>query len=161
MPDVTVSMAPRAGMIALRGDLADASFRAVVEACAEREETWINATILDLYAALHAQGHAHSVEVWEGEAMVGGCYGVAQGAAFFGESMFSRRTDASKLALAVLVDRGHRELPIRADFVGKNLPTSTAERVQVRLMEVDGPEGTGEVTEDAVSIVDRVATREG
>ena len=63
--------------------------------------------------------------------------------------------------LAVLVDRGHRELPVRADFVGKNLPTSTAERVQVRLMEVDGPEGTGEVTEDAVSIVDRVATREG
>ena len=63
--------------------------------------------------------------------------------------------------LAVLVDRGHRELPVRADFVGKNLPTSTAERVQVRLMEVDGPEGTGEVTEDAVSLVDRVATREG
>ena len=63
--------------------------------------------------------------------------------------------------LAVLVDRGHRELPVRADFVGKNLPTSTAERVQARLMEVDGPEGTGEVTEDAVSIVDRVATREG
>ena len=63
--------------------------------------------------------------------------------------------------LAVLVDRGHRELPVRADFVGKNLPTSPAERVQVRLMEVDGPEGTGEVTEDAVSIVDRVATREG
>lgn len=63
--------------------------------------------------------------------------------------------------LAVLVDRGHRELPVRADFVGKNLPTSTAERVQVQLMEIDGPEGTGEVTEDAVSIVDRVATREG
>lgn len=57
--------------------------------------------------------------------------------------------------LAVLVDRGHRELPIRADFVGKNLPTSTAERVQVRLVEIDGPRGTGEVTEDAVSIADR------
>ncbi|QCU77921.1 bifunctional pyr operon transcriptional regulator/uracil phosphoribosyltransferase PyrR [Citricoccus sp. SGAir0253] len=56
--------------------------------------------------------------------------------------------------LAVLVDRGHRELPIRADFVGKNLPTSTAERVQVRLVEVDGPDGTGEVTADAVAIVD-------
>ena len=60
--------------------------------------------------------------------------------------------------LAVLVDRGHRELPIRADFVGKNLPTSTAERVQVRLVEVDGPAGTGEVTEDAVSIADRAAS---
>ena len=56
--------------------------------------------------------------------------------------------------LAVLVDRGHRELPIRADFVGKNLPTSTAERVQVRLLEVDGPDGTGEVSEDAVTITD-------
>ncbi|MBB5749085.1 bifunctional pyr operon transcriptional regulator/uracil phosphoribosyltransferase PyrR [Micrococcus sp. TA1] len=56
--------------------------------------------------------------------------------------------------LAVLVDRGHRELPIRADFVGKNLPTSTAERVQVRLLEIDGPAGTGEVTEDAVAIMD-------
>ena len=57
--------------------------------------------------------------------------------------------------LAVLVDRGHRELPVRADFVGKNLPTSTSERVQVRLVEVDGPEGTGEVSEDAVSIADQ------
>jgi pyrimidine operon attenuation protein / uracil phosphoribosyltransferase len=56
--------------------------------------------------------------------------------------------------LAVLVDRGHRELPIRADFVGKNLPTSTAERVQVRLLEVDGPDGTGEVSGDAVTITD-------
>ncbi|MFB2571611.1 bifunctional pyr operon transcriptional regulator/uracil phosphoribosyltransferase PyrR [Micrococcus sp. IITD107] len=57
--------------------------------------------------------------------------------------------------LAVLVDRGHRELPIRADFVGKNLPTSTAERVQVRLTEIDGPDGTGESAEDGVSILDR------
>lgn len=56
--------------------------------------------------------------------------------------------------LAVLVDRGHRELPIRADFVGKNLPTSTAERVQVRLTEIDGPDGTGASIEDGVSILD-------
>lgn len=83
----------------------DEAFEAVVLACAEREETWINATILSLYADLHRQGHAHSIEVWDGEAMVGGCYGVAAGAAFFGESMFSRRTDASKVALAVLVER--------------------------------------------------------
>ena len=91
-----------------RGDLRwtlDEAFEAVVRACAEREETWINDTILSLYAELHRQGHAHSVEVWEGEALVGGCYGVAAGAAFFGESMFSRRTDASKVALAVLVER--------------------------------------------------------
>lgn len=63
------------------------------------------------------------------------------------------RPDAVRLA--VLVDRGHRELPIRADFVGKNLPTSTAERVQVRLTEIDGPDGTGESAEDGVSIFDR------
>ncbi|MFC7402256.1 bifunctional pyr operon transcriptional regulator/uracil phosphoribosyltransferase PyrR [Citricoccus sp. GCM10030269] len=61
--------------------------------------------------------------------------------------------------LAVLVDRGHRELPIRADYVGKNLPTSTSERVQVRLVEIDGPDGSGEVSEDAVSIAEQGAGR--
>lgn len=83
----------------------DFAFGAVVRACAEREETWINATILSLYEALHASGDAHSLEVWQGDALVGGVYGVALGGAFFGESMFSRRTDASKIALAWLVDR--------------------------------------------------------
>ncbi|MEM0947415.1 MAG: leucyl/phenylalanyl-tRNA--protein transferase [Pseudomonadota bacterium] len=81
------------------------AFDAVVEACADRPETWINPTILDLYSELHAQGDAHSLEVWDGQTLAGGVYGVALGAAFFGESMFSRRTDASKLALAYLVDR--------------------------------------------------------
>ncbi|WP_444666543.1 leucyl/phenylalanyl-tRNA--protein transferase [Cereibacter changlensis] len=83
----------------------DTAFEPVVEACADRSETWINPTIFALYAALHRMGHAHSLEVWEGEALVGGVYGVTLGRAFFGESMFSRRTDASKLALAWLVDR--------------------------------------------------------
>ncbi len=83
----------------------DTAFEAVVTACADREETWINRTIFELYAALHRMGHAHSLEVWEGEALVGGVYGVTLGRAFFGESMFSRRTDASKAALAFLVDR--------------------------------------------------------
>lgn len=81
------------------------AFRHVVECCAERPETWINAPILSLYQQLHDTGFAHSLEVWEGEDLVGGVYGVALGAAFFGESMFSRRTDASKVALAWLVDR--------------------------------------------------------
>ena len=81
------------------------AFHAVMLACAARPETWINATILDLYAALHARGQAHSLEVWERDTLVGGVYGVALGAAFFGESMFSRRTDASKIALAYLVHR--------------------------------------------------------
>lgn len=81
------------------------AFAGVVEGCAERPETWINAPILTLYEQLHDTGFAHSLEVWEDDELVGGVYGVALGAAFFGESMFSRRTDASKVALAWLVDR--------------------------------------------------------
>ncbi|MCC5974628.1 MAG: leucyl/phenylalanyl-tRNA--protein transferase [Rubellimicrobium sp.] len=83
----------------------DTAFADVVHACADRDETWINATIFDLYLALYAAGHAHCAEVWEDGTLVGGVYGVTLGAAFFGESMFSRSTDASKLALAWLVDR--------------------------------------------------------
>lgn len=79
-------------------------FAGVVEACADRAETWINDEIRALYSMLHASGHAHSLEVWEDDKLVGGVYGVAMGAAFFGESMFSRRRDASKIALAYLVD---------------------------------------------------------
>lgn len=81
------------------------AFDAVVAACADREETWINPEITALYQALHQAGFAHSLEVWEDEALVGGVYGVALGAAFFGESMFSRRTNASKTALAYLMHR--------------------------------------------------------
>ncbi len=84
---------------------ADRDFAAVVAACADREETWINARIEALYAALHAAGRAHSLEVWQEDRLVGGVYGVTLGAAFFGESMFSRETDASKVALAFLVHR--------------------------------------------------------
>lgn len=83
----------------------NSAFAAVVDGCADRDETWINAEIRSLYLDLHRMGHAHSLEVWEGEALVGGVYGVTLGAAFFGESMFSRRTDASKIALVYLVDR--------------------------------------------------------
>lgn len=78
----------------------DEAFDAVVAGCADREETWINAPIARLYGQLHRLGFGHSVEVWEGEELVGGLYGVAMGGAFFGESMFSRRRDASKVALA-------------------------------------------------------------
>lgn len=80
-------------------------FSATVMACADRPETWINAEIFALYQSLHAAGFAHSLEVWDGDDLVGGVYGVTLGAAFFGESMFSRRTDASKIALAWLVHR--------------------------------------------------------
>jgi leucyl/phenylalanyl-tRNA--protein transferase len=87
----------------------DTAFAEVVAACAEaapgRLETWINAPIERLYGQLHAAGYAHSVECWLDDELVGGLYGVALEGAFFGESMFSRRTDASKVALVHLVAR--------------------------------------------------------
>ena len=87
----------------------DRAFAAVMKGCAAaapgREQSWINDEILSLYTALAASGHAHSVECWQGDRLVGGLYGVRLGAAFFGESMFSRVTDASKVALVHLVAR--------------------------------------------------------
>lgn len=83
----------------------DSAFEAVLEGCADRSETWINDTIRELYTGLHQMGHAHSIEVWTGGRLAGGLYGVRLGAAFFGESMFSRVPDASKIALAHLVAR--------------------------------------------------------
>ncbi len=83
----------------------DRAFAGVVACCAERGETWINPAIELSYADLHARGHAHSVEVWQDGVLVGGLYGVRLGGAFFGESMFSTATDASKVALAWLVAR--------------------------------------------------------
>lgn len=88
---------------------ADVCFDRIIEACAVpapgRDETWINNEILRLYKALHAMGHAHSVESWLGEELAGGLYGVSLNGAFFGESMFSRATDASKVALVHLIAR--------------------------------------------------------
>ncbi len=83
----------------------DRDFAGVVQGCADRPETWINEEIFSLYSALHAKGRAHSLEVWQDGRLVGGVYGVVLGAAFFGESMFSRATDASKVALAYLIHR--------------------------------------------------------
>ena len=87
----------------------DTAFSRVIAACAEpaegREDTWINPEIEALYTALHQRGHAHSIECWLADDLVGGLYGVNLGGAFFGESMFSRTRDASKVALAHLVAR--------------------------------------------------------
>src|SRR3546814_528651 len=83
----------------------DKVFAAVVHNCAEREETWINRQIEQSYNLLHRLGHAHSIECWQDEELVGGLYGVRLGGAFFGESMFSLRPDASKVALAWLMAR--------------------------------------------------------
>lgn len=83
----------------------DTAFEAVMRACAHRDDTWITEDIIASYASLHRLGYAHSVETWQGDALVGGLYGVALGGAFFGESMFHTVTDASKVALVALVDR--------------------------------------------------------
>ncbi len=87
----------------------DSAFKAVIAGCAApqpgRQDTWINKRIRDLYVGLHDIGHAHSVEVWKDEELVGGLYGVSLGRAFFGESMFHRVRDASKVALVHLVAR--------------------------------------------------------
>ncbi|URW74526.1 leucyl/phenylalanyl-tRNA--protein transferase [Sphingomonas donggukensis] len=88
---------------------ADTAFDRIIALCAEsaddRPDTWINASIETVFRQLHARGFAHSVEVWDGDALVGGLYGLALGRAFFGESMVSRARDASKVALAWLVAR--------------------------------------------------------
>lgn len=85
------------------------AFDGVIRACAEpnadRPETWINDRIIALYSALHRMGHAHSIECWQNGTLAGGLYGVAIGGAFFGESMFSRASNASKAALVELVTR--------------------------------------------------------
>lgn len=107
----------------------DTDFAAVIEGCAtegsERDTTWINPTIRRLYGQLFDRGFVHTVEVWDGPALVGGLYGVSIGAAFFGESMFHRVTGASKIALHHLVQRlnagGYRLLDTQ--FVTDNLRT--------------------------------------
>ncbi len=107
----------------------DSDFSAVIHACAEprpgHPETWINDQIVALYAALFARGHVHTVECWRDGGLVGGLYGVSLRGAFFGESMFSREPDASKVALVHLVDhlraRGFRLLDVQ--FLTPHLET--------------------------------------
>jgi leucyl/phenylalanyl-tRNA--protein transferase len=87
----------------------ETDFEGVIEGCAtagtERDTTWINAAIRRLYGELYRRGFVHTVEVWDGNDLVGGLYGVSIGAAFFGESMFHRKTDGSKIAMAHLLGR--------------------------------------------------------
>ncbi|HET9354583.1 MAG TPA: leucyl/phenylalanyl-tRNA--protein transferase [Sphingomicrobium sp.] len=112
----------------------DRAFGEVIQGCAERSETWINADIERATLGLHAAGHAHSVECWADGELAGGIYGVRLGRAFFGESMFSRRTDASKVALAWLVARlkvGHFLL-LDCQFMTAHLESLGAEAVPRR-----------------------------
>lgn len=113
-------------------------FRGTMRGCAEREKTWIDATILESYCLLHRLGYAHSVECHDEEGLQGGLYGVALGRAFFGESMFSRKTDASKIALVALVAelraRGFELLDTQwltahlATFGGEEIPRDEYQR---------------------------------
>lgn len=80
------------------------AFPELIRACAQREETWISGAIIKAYTALHTRGIAHSIEAWQDRELVGGLYGVALGGAFFGESMFNKATNASKVALVHLVE---------------------------------------------------------
>lgn len=102
------------------------AFREVMNACAQRQDeegTWINNTLIDLYCQLFEMGFAHSVECWHEEKMVGGLYGVSLGSAFFGESMFSRASNASKSSLVHLVEllRGHGYTLLDTQFVNEHL----------------------------------------
>jgi leucyl/phenylalanyl-tRNA---protein transferase len=139
----------------------DRDFAAVIDACAQpgagREDTWINADIRALYLALAAKGVAHSVEVRIGGALVGGLYGVALGGAFFGESMFSRATDASKAALVHLAARlrhGGFKL-LDAQFITPHLEQFGAQTLPRRIFQamlgvaLDAPADFGALAEGA------------
>jgi leucyl/phenylalanyl-tRNA---protein transferase len=126
--------------------VADCAFEAVVRACAKREKTWINNEIVRLYRDLFEAGHAHSVEAYDGEALVGGLYGVSLRGAFFGESMFHRARDASKVALVHLFARlragGFRLLD--AQFLNEHLASLGAveiSRDEFRLRLSDAMQG--------------------
>lgn len=144
---------------------ADRAFAQVVQGCAARPETWINPPIYDVYQALHAQGDAHSIEVWQGDALVGGVYGVTVGTAFFGESMFSTVTDASKVALVCAIDRLQQQgftlfdtqfiTPHLASLGGIEIPRAAYEdRLANALTQVAdfGPAGTIDLDQLAQSI---------
>ncbi|WP_090184302.1 leucyl/phenylalanyl-tRNA--protein transferase [Loktanella salsilacus] len=144
---------------------ADRAFAQVVQGCAARPETWINPPIYDVYQALHAQGDAHSIEVWQGDALVGGVYGVTVGTAFFGESMFSTVTDASKVALVCAIDRLQQQgftlfdtqfiTPHLASLGGIEIPRAAYEdRLANALTKVAdfGPAGTIDLDQLAQSI---------
>lgn len=109
----------------------DREFDAVVAACADRPQTWINQPIRTLYRGLFERGQAHSVEVWREDELAGGLYGVSLGGAFFGESMFSRQRDASKVALAALVEglKAGGYVLLDAQFMTDHLRSLGAEEI--------------------------------
>jgi leucyl/phenylalanyl-tRNA--protein transferase len=144
LPIETFHVPARLRRVVRRGDVQVAinvEFEAVMRACAEAERepeetgTWISEEIIESYCALHEQGYAHSVEVRQDGALVGGLYGVALGGAFFGESMFHHVTDASKVALVALIERLHSH-----GFVLLDTQWVTAHLQQFGAIEIPRPE---------------------
>jgi leucyl/phenylalanyl-tRNA--protein transferase len=131
-----------------------------VKGCADRDDTWISEEIESAYMVLHQRGYAHSVESWQGSVLAGGLYGVAIGGAFFGESMFSKVSNASKVALVALVDRlrqrGFVILDTQflnehvAQFGAVEIPRSDYLQMLRKALEV-----RTSLTPDAVSVGDR------
>ena len=129
----------------------DTAFPEVVKGCASRKETWLGKPMQAAYLALHRSGHAHSFETWRGDDLVGGLYGVAVGRMFYGESMFSRATDASKIALVTLVKelvvRGfplidcQMKTPLLASLGGREIPRTAFLRTLTALVNYDEPLG--------------------
>ena len=151
----------------------DSDFAAVMDACAapgpDRDDTWINADIRALYLELHRRGLAHCVEAWSGEDLVGGLYGVSLGGAFFGESMFSRASDASKAALVHLVARlrvgGFRLLdaqfltPHLEQFGAAALPRDIFHKVLGAALGASGDFSAMEETTSGAQLLQSVAQR--
>lgn len=102
----SVRVAIKKGIFSVRRN---ENFEKVIHACADRPQTWISRDLIRLYCQLHQLGYAHSVEAWQNDQLVGGLYGVAIGGAFFGESMFSRVSNASKVCFAHLVEHLRRQ----------------------------------------------------
>jgi leucyl/phenylalanyl-tRNA--protein transferase len=129
----------------------DSSFRQVLKGCASRAETWLGREMQAAYLALHEAGYAHSFETWRDGDLVGGLYGVAIGRMFFGESMFSRATDASKVALVALVshlkERGfplidcQMKTPLLASLGGREIPRRAFLRQVAALVNYAEPRG--------------------
>lgn len=141
------------------------AFRATVEGCAAREETWINGPLFALYDQLHAAGFAHSLEVWRAGELVGGIFGVTLGGAFFGESMFSRTTDASKIALVHTVDRLRRAgftlfdtqylTPHLASLGGIEIPRDDYKNWLAEALQIDA-DFAAPAIDDAYSVLQRM-----
>ena len=144
----------------------DHHFEDILDGCADRDETWINNTIRHLMIDLHGMGYAHAFGVWRGDTLIGGMYGIALGGAFFGESMFSRDTDGSKMALAWALDHLARAgftlfdaqfiTPHLASLGAIEIPRSTYRAQLAQALEVNADIHGIELEADPQAVVQRM-----